>query len=201
MVCSFLANVFSIRQSSTASTTFSTCLKSLPADERTFLFDKARNFHEYVSQLQLWRCFSLLSSSTSSPELSSPPLSYNMTSSLSSFADVPWWVGFLLPQLVGLSPLRDWLKHLFPRLWPKEGNEAIPNPDAEVATSDTALTRLDTLLTDLEQLSSDIKKAQADLHGWIDRVKEREDSVRVREERVQRLVLRFISEASASLDD
>ena len=75
------------------------------------------------------------------------------------------WVGFLVSVLVGLSPLKAWLKHMFPPLWPEEGNEAIPKPETEITTfiskTDAFLDRFLATLTNFKALRTSFKEREA----------------------------------------
>ncbi|PYH97248.1 hypothetical protein BO71DRAFT_427314 [Aspergillus ellipticus CBS 707.79] len=131
------------------------------------------------------------------PELSTPALLNTQPPPLviasmrpvgSDWADLKWWIGSLIPLPVGFSPLRDWFKHAFPRLWPWVGGEADPDSEAGGVNlrteSDGALERLQNLLTVYQERET-VSVARKDA------VRKREDDLRRRERLIEDVTPRW----------
>ncbi|KAB8263125.1 hypothetical protein BDV32DRAFT_146915 [Aspergillus pseudonomiae] len=75
------------------------------------------------------------------------------------WANVRWWVAFVTSNIFGgLSPAKDWVKHLVPVLWPKDKAKANLEPVAErSAQTISRLEGLEPLLTNVSDLCSSLE--------------------------------------------
>ncbi|KJJ29332.1 hypothetical protein AFLA70_466g000820 [Aspergillus flavus AF70] len=84
------------------------------------------------------------------------------------WANVRWWVSFVTSNLFrGVSPAKDWLKHLVLVLWPKGKAKVNPEPEVELrALRMDLLQEIQGLLTAARDLNSQAERRDASLVGW-----------------------------------
>ncbi|OGM49925.1 hypothetical protein ABOM_001470 [Aspergillus bombycis] len=99
------------------------------------------------------------------------------------WANVRWWVSFATSDLLGgLSPAKDWLKHMVPVLWPKDKAKVNPESAAEQGTQmirlledlEPLLTNARDLCSSLEAQGTQAKERVALVDAWEIRLDERE---------------------------
>ncbi|KAH8427426.1 uncharacterized protein LDX57_005140 [Aspergillus melleus] len=112
-----------------------------------------------------------------------------MAFTMNNWADFRWWVGFLLPILFGLRPLKEWLKHRFSFLWPQEEDQVTPllNPQLITPTNEQVLEPFAQMRTGLQQLTArddalrklltDLDTGKDALERLLTLLKEREGTV------------------------
>ncbi|KAB8277126.1 hypothetical protein BDV30DRAFT_234927 [Aspergillus minisclerotigenes] len=93
------------------------------------------------------------------------------------WAYVRWWVSLVTSKLLGgVSPAKDWLKHLVPVLWPKDKAKVNLEPEAELRALRTDLIQeTQGLLTVAHDLISQAEKRDASSVGWEARLNKQAD--------------------------
>ncbi|RAQ54758.1 hypothetical protein AFGD_003940 [Aspergillus flavus] len=113
------------------------------------------------------------------------------------WANVRWWISLVTSNLLGgVSPAKDWLKHLAPVLWPKDKAKANSEPEA-----DQSITLRMDLLQDLQKtldlltvardLNSQAEKRDESLVGRQADLKQQEADLNKRSRRLTELESRL----------
>ncbi|KAJ0414901.1 hypothetical protein BJY00DRAFT_318303 [Aspergillus carlsbadensis] len=96
--------------------------------------------------------------------------------------DLLWWLAFIIPMVLQVSPAREWLHHFFPFLWPGR------NPYTTTHQVDDRLNdRLDRLCETLTTLQNEVTRLRtlADTQGNYNAASQQ------RQQQVERLVERL----------
>ncbi|KAE8313066.1 hypothetical protein BDV41DRAFT_577020 [Aspergillus transmontanensis] len=94
------------------------------------------------------------------------------------WAYVRWWVSFATSNILGgVSPAKDWLKHLVPVLWPKDKAKVNSEPEAELSTlrKDQDLEAMRQMLTLTRDLLTQAQEREANMAELEARLKRRDE--------------------------
>ncbi|KAE8141264.1 hypothetical protein BDV38DRAFT_279170 [Aspergillus pseudotamarii] len=100
------------------------------------------------------------------------------------WANVRGWVAFVTSNVLGgVSPAKDWVKHLVPVLWPKDKTK--PNRESEAALRmDLNPELVRDMLTTARSLHSQSRVREADMIQWEGRLERRAERLNDREDRL-----------------